>query len=94
MSKETGGPAFPCEQHETQNGEWNQSFESGMTLRDYFAVNASEEDIASAANLVKPVPTTVRDRYGHVETVPCKPANTRQLARYIHADLMLKARGG
>lgn len=35
-----GGPAFPCEQHETQDGLWNQTFESGMTLRDYFAAHA------------------------------------------------------
>ena len=35
-----GGPAFPCEQHETLNREWNQSFEPGMSLRDYFAAAA------------------------------------------------------
>ena len=40
MSKETGGPAFPSEQHETKNGDWNQSYCSGMTLRDYFAAKA------------------------------------------------------
>lgn len=40
MSKDTGGPAFPSEQHETQNGEWNQSYAQGMTMRDYFAAKA------------------------------------------------------
>lgn len=40
MSKDTGGAAFPCEQHETQDGRWNDSFEPGMTLRDYFAAKA------------------------------------------------------
>jgi hypothetical protein len=35
-----GGPAFPCEQHEAQDNTWNQTFESGMTLRDYFAARA------------------------------------------------------
>lgn len=37
MSKDTGGAAFPCEQHETQDGQWNQTFDPGMSLRDYFA---------------------------------------------------------
>lgn len=35
-----GGPAFPCEQHETTEGTWNQTFESGMSLRDWFAGQA------------------------------------------------------
>ena len=35
-----GGPAFPSEQSETQDGTWNQTFEPGMTLRDYFAGQA------------------------------------------------------
>jgi hypothetical protein len=37
---ENGGPAFPCEQSETQNGTWNQTFEPGMSLHDYFAGQA------------------------------------------------------
>lgn len=40
-----GGPAFPYEQHETQDGKWNQTTESGMSLRDYFAA-ASMQAIA------------------------------------------------
>lgn len=32
-----GGPAFRCEQHETQDGAWNHTFDPGMSLRDYFA---------------------------------------------------------
>jgi len=40
MAMNNGGPAFPCEQHETQDNLWNQTFESGMTLRDYFAAKA------------------------------------------------------
>ena len=38
--KDTGGPAFPSEQHETLDGTWNQTFGSGMTLRDWFAGQA------------------------------------------------------
>jgi len=37
MSIKDGGPAYPCEQHEAQNGEWNQTFERGMSVRDHFA---------------------------------------------------------
>ena len=40
MAMNNGGPAFPCEQHETQDNLWNQTFESGMTLRDYFATRS------------------------------------------------------
>lgn len=40
MDKNTGGPAFPAEQHETNDGNWNQTFDPGMTLRDYFAAHA------------------------------------------------------
>lgn len=39
MSKKTGGPAFPIK------GPVMTSDEQGMTLRDYFAVRASEQDI-------------------------------------------------
>lgn len=32
-----GGPAFPGEQGQTPDGNWNQTWEHGMSLRDYFA---------------------------------------------------------
>ena len=35
-----GGSAYPSEQHEINNGEWNQTYEPGMSLRDYFAAAA------------------------------------------------------
>lgn len=38
--KGSGGSAFPCEQHEDSNGLWNQTFDPGMSLRDYFAAKA------------------------------------------------------
>ena len=39
-SSKTGGPAFPGEQGHTLDGTWNQTWEPGMTLRDYFAGQA------------------------------------------------------
>ena len=35
-----GGPAFPGEQSQNIDGNWNGTFEPGMTLRDYFAARA------------------------------------------------------
>ncbi|MCK9549179.1 hypothetical protein [Aquamicrobium sp.] len=35
-----GGPAFPTEQGHCPDGTWNQSFEPGMSLRDWFAGQA------------------------------------------------------
>lgn len=54
MIKNNGGPAFPCEQHETQNGEWNQTFEPGMSLRDYFAAKAIEAILRQLDRGVRP----------------------------------------
>lgn len=54
-----------------------------MTLRDYFAAKATEEDIKKASKFVGAV---------EIDGVLCAHPNERQLARYIHADMMLKAR--
>ena len=43
---EDGGPAFPSEQSETQDGTWNQTYDPGMSLRDWFAGQALA-DLAS-----------------------------------------------
>ncbi len=69
----TGGPAFPCTEANYTDPRW--SYE-GMTLRDYFAAKANEQDIVDClCYLDKPWPD-----------------NARQIARYIHADAMLKSR--
>ena len=39
--------AFPCEQGTDPNGDWNMSFEPGMTKREYFAVMALQGMLAS-----------------------------------------------
>ena len=81
-------PAFPLEMIYTQE---NEKF-NGMTLRDYFAAHATEEDICTAMDLVQKV-EVVRDLgNGHKVIERGYPKNTRQIARYIHADAMLKAR--
>ena len=37
---DNGGPAFPCEQTYTPGEGWNQSFDPGMSVLDYFAGQA------------------------------------------------------
>ena len=56
----------------------------GMTLRDYFASAASEEDIQEFMPRIQKAATIFYEDYGFL---PC-----RQWARYCHADAMLKAR--
>jgi hypothetical protein len=67
-----GGPAFPSET------EW------GMTLRDYFASEASEEDIQEFIPATRGEAAEFQQRHGF--------SPSRQWARYCHADAMLKAR--
>ncbi len=35
-----GGPAFPGQQHIEADGKWNQTWEPGMSIRDFFAAAA------------------------------------------------------
>ena len=79
-NKDTGGPAFPVHPDmAAQLGCVPSSSDAGMSLRDYFAAKASEEDIAEY------MPTKVGE-------AKLYPHRTRQWARYKHADAMLKAR--
>ena len=81
----------PSSQNEGFNG-LSEPF-SGMTLRDYFAAHATEEDICIALDLVKKVELMIDAGDGIKAIKRVYPENARQLARYIHADLMLNARG-
>lgn len=50
---EDGGPAFPSEQGETSKG-WNQTYESGLTKREYFAARALQGMLANPSiNIAK-----------------------------------------
>ena len=55
----------------------------GMSIRDYFAVHADNYDLA-----------LIMERDENVENTPIgrQATITREQARYIHADAMLKAR--
>ena len=84
----TGGPAFP--QYVVSNG--GTYVEGGMTLRDYFAAKASEEDIQAhiwkGFNEVQI--RTAPD--GKKYEISAAATWTREQAKYRYADAMLKAR--
>jgi len=83
--KDTGGSAFPAPATTATFAS------SGMTLRDYFAAKASEEDIKfwlPMGVLVEVVRET-----GNGKLIGHQPGMfTREQARYRYADAMLKAR--
>lgn len=84
MSKEDGGPAFPFGQTDELSGQLVNGWGSeGMTLRDYFAAKASEEDIQYQICAMAP-----RNGFGEVMSHKV----SRSAARYAHADDMLKER--
>ena len=89
MSKETGGPAFPTE-NERQTGSNSYHYE-GMTLRDYFAAKATDEDIKNYMHddgkLISGIDTLGRP-WERREIIYF----TREQAKYRYADAMLKAR--
>lgn len=82
--EKTGGPAFP--QQDDAIGS------AGMTLRDYFAAKASEDDIKFW--MPKGFTETIiqRDHNGRCYETQQAASWTREQARYLYADAMLKAR--
>jgi hypothetical protein len=78
----TGGPAFPVPD--------DASDMFGMTLRDYFAAHASEEDLKVQSKVMS---DQIRARMSREQfCFACLPDDWRVKARYMHADAMLKAR--
>lgn len=63
----------------------------GMTLRDYFAAHVLESDIETMLMRVKYIDKIV-EIGTKKEVRKGLPDHVRQIARYMHADAMLKAR--
>ena len=82
-NQDNGGPAFPCDELLDQYGTVHRS--EGMSLRDYFAVHASDADLKAQADFLR---EAQRKQYG----AAILPDNWTALARYMHADAMLEAR--
>jgi hypothetical protein len=87
MNKNTGGAAFPHAVRRWDNDQmsWCVESDGGMTLLDYFAAHASEEDIQEHTTKV----WTDGNEFGEGYFIP---TNTREEAKYAYAEAMLKAR--
>lgn len=88
--KDNGGPAFPIAEKNTDGTHYHTHM--GMTLRDYMAIHASEPDIKEQLKQIAFVDVEVADLWGGKHTIKGYPPGTRQRARYMHADAMLKER--
>ena len=73
-----GGPAFPATETHEYFGE--HGFQ-GMSLRDYFAAGALEDDIREYQDFNL-------DKHGNYA-----PSLSREQAKFAYADAMIKARG-
>jgi len=92
-NEKTGGPAFPSGLQEVEP-DTVDSLHKGMTLRDYFAAKASEEDINEHIwkGFVEDYTIVSSDGMTHIRKR--QAMWTREQAKYRYADAMLKARGG
>lgn len=86
--KDHGGPAFPTK----YRIDPVQMPAEGMTLRDYFAVHASDEDIADIMAGMPATERVIDNLMGGKRIIRALPEYARQIARYMHADAMLKER--
>ncbi len=68
MTKDNGGPAFPSEVPSLIERSDLLGHNEGMTLRDYFAVHASEADITSYWPRHEN-PTAVEARYAFADAM-------------------------
>ena len=90
MTTNTGGPAYPTSNYGAIV-PMSTGYSEGMTLRDYFATHASEEDIKywqPTGTLDERVAVTSSGKVVYQES----GKYTREQARYWYADAMLKAR--
>ena len=79
MAINDGGPAFPSEYNmSSESGASKPVGPWGVSMRDYFAAHATDEDAKYAAQV-------------HME-ITGEPTCSRQVARFLHADAMLAAR--
>jgi len=94
MSKQIwdGGAAFPCEQHEIQDGSWNQSFDPGMSLRDYFAAKFAQAELMTCGvpgeaceALAEAIAQTGETPEQHMARVAYEMADAMLKAREVHS---------
>ena len=90
MTKDRSGPAFPVPAELCQDLTIEE--QRGLTVRDYFAAKASEEDIQRHLFTGRIVEVVVERTNGRKEIDKQPEVQTREQARYAFADAMLKAR--
>lgn len=88
----TGRPVFPLADSCCEYGNTNRSDANGMTLRDYFAAKATEEDVAEYIWKGYLEDFVTSDSSGHKRVVQRQAMYTREQAKYRYADAMLKER--
>ena len=84
MIKENGGPAFPVDVLYEQDGQKHRLVADGISMRDYFAANATDADVSFYMYERVPVESCF--------SVGIKVVRTREQAKYAYADAMLEAR--
>ena len=89
--KDTKWPPFPAPYSNEADGPTMMPTQ-GMTLRDYFAAKASEEDINEHIFKGHKEDYAITDGYGRKAIIKREAMRTREEARYRYADAMLKAR--
>lgn len=82
-AQKDGGSAFPLPLGTMNCSEPGES--GGMSLRDYFAVHASRQDVEAQAEVIR-MKTLAKKGVGVL------PDGWQTTARYMHADAMLEAR--
>ena len=108
MTKNDGGPAFPCElentsEHDT-TGYMDEALPKhttavygGMSMRDYFAAHATETDIAEFLPVQYAQSQSRSGLASGYDSAfmqhQMQAKVTRQEARFRYADAMIEARG-
>ena len=85
--RDDGGAVFPSEQRSIPYGTWNQTFEIGMSLRDYFAAKALSDAIAEYRTNRE-----IDDGKGCVSLTDTVDAESIAYKAYFIADAMIKER--
>ena len=104
MTKDDGGPAFPCKLENTSEHEitgymgealpkHTNSVYGGMTLRDYFATHATEADIVHFIMKGHLEDHIAVNSFGAKSIHEIQAKFTRQEAKFKYADAMIEARG-
>ncbi len=64
-----GGQAFPAEQGQTPDGTWNQTFEYGMSVRDYFAAQVLQPLIWQDSDMHMSREDAAKEAYAYADAM-------------------------